>query len=318
MPPLPSRLSPDDLRVFIRVAERASFSVAAEQLGLPRATVSTAVQRLESRLGARLLQRTTRRVQLTADGQTLLERAQDLLADLDELQGLFLSDAAPLAGRLRVDMPLGVARAKVLPAIDGFLARHPGLQVEVCSTDRRVDPIADGFDCVLRVGTLGADGLVARPLGELPMASIASPAYVARWGRPDSLQALGDPAAGHHQVLYRPNAGQRPVPFEVLDDEGRAQVLDLPGRVTVDNSEAWLAACEAGLGIVQIPRWRAQDLIDAGRAIEILPDHPPPPMPVTLLYPHRRHLPRRVRVFMDWLAGLFTEEAAATCSPTRL
>lgn len=307
--PLPASVSPDDLRVFVQVAERAGFSAAALALDLPRATVSTAVARLEAQLGARLLQRTTRRVQLTADGQTVLQLAQALLAELDELQGLFQRESAGLAGRLRVDMPLGVARALVLPRLGDWLAQHPQLAIEVCSTDRRVDPIAEGFDCVLRVGAVAADGLVARPLGAMAMASIASTAYIAHHGLP----ATPDDLDGHRLVHYQPNPGVRPPGFEWLDPlDGGLRTRPMTGAVTVNNSEAYLAACEAGLGIIQIPRARAATLLRAGAVQEILPQLTPPPMPVTLLYPHRRHLPRRVRGFMDWLAGLLQTSAVAS------
>ncbi|KDB50566.1 LysR family transcriptional regulator [Sphaerotilus natans subsp. natans DSM 6575] len=304
--------SPDDLRVFLRVAALASFSEAARQLDLPRATVSSAVQRLEAHLGTRLLHRTTRRVQLTPDGQAFAERGQDVLADLDELRTLFQHDPAQLTGRLRVDMPLGVARGQVLPRLPEFLARHPALKIDVCSTDRRVDLVREGFDCVLRVGPVVAEGLVARPLGALAMANIASPAYLARHGVPTGLADL----ERHRLVHYQPNPGVRPAGFEFVDPEGppgddRTRSIAMPGAVTVNNSEGYMAACEAGLGIVQIPRARARERIAAGTVVEILPDHRPAPMPVTLLYAHRRHQPRRVRSFMDWLAGLFGPDAAS-------
>lgn len=305
----PASLAPDDLRIFLRVAALASFTEAAQQLGLPRPTVSTAVQRLEAHLGTRLLHRTTRRVQLTADGQSFAERCQDVLADLDELRTLFQDDPARLTGRLRVDMPLGMARERVLPRLPEFLSRHPNLQIDLCSTDRRVDLVREGFDCVIRVGPVVAEGLVARPLGQLVMTNVASPAYIARHGLPQTLADLG---TGHQLVHYQPNLSDRPASFEYLDPAtGQPAVVPMPGCVTVNNSESYLAACEAGLGIIQIPAASARPRIDAGRLVELLPQHRAAPMPVTLLYPHRRHLPRRVRAFMDWLAGLFGDSATA-------
>jgi DNA-binding transcriptional LysR family regulator len=163
----------ESMKVFVRVAELASFSAAADQLGLPRASVSAAVRQLETELGTRLLHRTTRRVQMTQDGQVAFERAQDLLADLDELQGLFRARAALLRGRLRVDMPQAIARDVVLPALPAFLAEHPELEIELSSVDRRVDLVREGFDCVLRVGQLADSSLIARPVGAYHMVNCA-------------------------------------------------------------------------------------------------------------------------------------------------
>jgi len=306
-------LSPEDLRTFLRVAQLASFTEAAQQLGLPRATVSTAVQRLEARLGTRLLQRTTRRVQLTPDGQAFTERCQDVLADLDELGSLFQAQPTQLTGRLRVDMPLGMAHAHVLPRLTEFMALHPGIQLELGSTDRRVDPVREGYDCVLRVGSVHADQLIARPLGQYEMANVASPGYIATHGEPLTLADLEK----HLLVHYQPNLGQRPDAFEHLDTAtGQVHQERLAGALTVNNSEAYMAACLAGLGIIQIPRASARAHLLAGRLLEVLPAHRAPPMPITLLYAQRRHLPKRVRAFMDWVATLFASEADMARHPT--
>jgi DNA-binding transcriptional LysR family regulator len=295
-------LPPEDLRTFLHVARLASFTEAAQQLGLPRATVSTAVQRLEARLGTRLLQRTTRRVQLTPDGQAFAERCEDVLADLDELGSLFQAQPTQLTGRLRVDMPLGMAHQHVLPRLPEFLARHPGIQLELGSTDRRVDPVREGYDCVLRVGSVHADQLIARPLGQYEMANVASPGYIATHGEPLTLADLEK----HLLVHYQPNLGQRPDGFEHVDaTTGGVRTVTMKGMITVNNSEAYLAACKAGLGLIQIPQASARALIAAGLLVDVLPAHRAPPMPITLLYPHRRHLPKRVQAFMDWVATLF-------------
>ncbi|MBK1715803.1 LysR family transcriptional regulator [Rubrivivax gelatinosus] len=294
-------LSPEDLRIFLRVAELASFTEAAQRLGLPRATVSTAVRRLEERLGTRLLQRTTRRVQTTDDGRAFVERCQDVLADLDELRTLFQHQPQALTGRLRVDMPLAMARELVLPRLPEFLEQHPGLTVEIGSSDRRVDPVREGYDAVIRVGAVVAEQLVARPLGRFVMVNVASPGYVARHGEPRSLDEL----ASHRLVHYQPNLGDRPVGFEYLGADGTTHGVEMAGVVTVNTTDAYVAACEAGLGIIQIPEASAREGVAAGRLVTLLPGFVPPPMPITLLLPHRRHLPRRVRAFADWVLALF-------------
>lgn len=295
------------MRIFARVAEQASFTAAAEGLGLPKASVSAAVQQLEQLLGTRLLHRTTRRVQMTQDGQVFYERCRDLLADVDELQGLFRIGGAELRGRLRVDMPLAVAHQVVIPALPAFLAQHPGLQVDLSSTDRRVDLVREGFDCVLRVGTLGDSSLIARPLGHYRQVSCASPEYLARHGTPRSLDEL---QVGHRLVHYAITLGAKPTGFEYVDADGQARNLAMEGALTVNNSEAYQAACLAGLGIIQVPLAGVHELIAQGRLVEILPGHPPAPLPVSLLYANRRQLPRRVQVFMQWVAELMAPRLA--------
>ncbi len=295
------------MRIFVRVAELASFTAAAEQLGLAKASASSAVQLLEDLLGTRLLHRTTRRVRMTQDGQVFYERCNDLLADLDDVQTLFRAgQAGPdgLRGRLRVDMPTAVARDLVLPRLPEFFALYPGLELELSSTDRLVDLVREGFDCVLRVGTLGDSSLVARPLGEYRQINCAAPAYLAAHGTP---QALAD-LPGHRLVHYVGTLGARSPGFEYVDAaSGQTRHLAMPGAVTVNNSESYQGACLAGLGIIQVPEIAVRALVRDARLVEVLPAFRPAPMPVSLLYAHRRHLPRRVQAFMHWLAELMQQ-----------
>lgn len=302
----PVPLPLDVVQVFMRVAETASFTKAAELMGLPRTSVSAAVQRLEKLLGVRLLYRTTRRVQLTPDGETFTQRARELLADAEELRQLFQDAPAALQGRLRVDMPIGMARNLVLPRLPQFLQAHPALQVELSSTDRRVDLVGEGFDCVLRVGPLGDSSLVARPLGRLPLINCASPAYVRAFGLPQSPQGL----ATQRLIHYLPGLGARSPGFEYLDESGQTRLVPMAGALTVNNSEAYLHGCLAGLGIIQAPEPAMRPWIKRGELVEVLPAFRPAPMPVSLLYAHRR-LPRRVQAFMDWLQEIMAQYLAA-------
>ncbi|WP_259156953.1 LysR family transcriptional regulator [Xanthomonas sp. 3793] len=293
----------ESLRAFLRVAELGSFTRAAETLGLPKASVSTAVQRLEASLGTQLLHRTTRRVQLTGDGAAFYQRSRDLLDDMDELHTMFQREHGQLRGRLRVDMSAGIARNFVIPALPAFLARHPQLEVEISGTDRRVDVVREGFDCVLRVGTLEDTSLVARPLGAFGIVSCASADYLARRGLPTRLDDL----AQHDLVHYVPTLGQRSPGFEYRDGQSY-QVLPMRGPVTVNNGDAYLAAALAGLGIIQAPASPLRPHLDSGALIEVLAELAPEPMPVTLLYAQRRHLPQRVRAFMDWVAEVMAPQ----------
>ncbi|KMN31321.1 transcriptional regulator [Chromobacterium sp. LK1] len=293
------------MQIFVRVAELSSFTQAADSLGLPKASISVAVKQTEAWLGARLLHRTTRKVQMTQDGQAFYERCKDVLADMDELQSMFQRGEEALGGRLRVDMPSGVARYQVLPRLDEFLQRHPRLELELSSTDRKVDIVREGFDCVLRVGGLNDSSLVARPLGRFRQLNCASPAYLARYGAPASLDDL----ARHRLVHYVSTLGARPAGWECHDDGG-SRWLSMTGSVIVNNADAYQAACLAGLGLIQAPESGVRHLLDSGELVEVLPQHRAAPMPVTLLYAHRRNLPRRAQAFMDWLAEVLAPHLA--------
>ena len=296
----------DRMHIFVRVAELASFTQAAEALGIPKASASTAVQQLETQLGTRLLHRTTRRVQLTQDGQAYYERCKDLLADVDELQSMFQHpDGAGLKGRVRIDMSTGMARNVVVPRLPELLARHPGLEVELSSTERRVDVVREGFDCVLRTGAVVDSSLVARPLGLARLVNCASPAYLRAHGTPRSLADL----PGHRLVHFVNTLGARSAGFEAVVD-GALVLTPMQGALTVNNAEAYMAGCLAGLGLIQVPHLGVVDLLARGDLVEVLPQLAAPPMPLTLMYANRRNLPRRVRTVMDWLAQVVAEHLA--------
>lgn len=284
------------MQLFIRVAELESFTRAADTLGLPKGSVSRQIQALESALGTRLLYRTTRRVQLTQDGMVYYERCRDLLANLDELDGLFLHDPSTISGRLRVDMPVSLARNLVITKLPAFLQQYPGIELELSSSDRLVDVVREGFDCVVRVGHLKDSGLIARSVGKLTQINCASPDYLARFGYPESLEDL----ASHAVVHYAVNLGTRPQGFEVCVDKA-TQWVKTGGVITVNSTETYQAACLAGLGIIQAPRIGLREHLKNKKLLEILPQYRAAPLPVSLLYPHRRNLSRRVHLFMEWL-----------------
>ncbi len=291
------------MRIFIRVAELSSFTQAALDLGLPKANVSTSVQQLENTLGTRLLHRTTRSVVLTQDGQAFYERCKDTLADVDELQAMFQTPSTDaLAGRVRMDMSTVMARQAVLPRLPELLAKHPRLQIELSSTERRVDVVSEGFDCVLRAGSIVDVGLVARLICSMPMVNCASPAYLDRFGTPQSLDSL----ARHQLVHFASTLGAKSDCFEYMLD-GADHALPLPGPVTVNNAEAYQAACLAGLGLIQAPLPGVRDLLAQGALVEVLPQYSARPMPLSLVYANRRNLSVRVRVVMDWLAQVVAE-----------
>ncbi|NQD37141.1 LysR family transcriptional regulator [Permianibacter sp. IMCC34836] len=289
----------DAMRIFLRVAELASFTQAADSMGLPKASISAAVQQLETEFGTRLLHRTTRKVQMTQDGLTFYERCKDLLADIDELQTLFQAGEAGLAGRIRVDMSSGIAKNVIVPKLAEFLRAHPRIEIELSSTDRRVDVVREGFDCVIRVGNVLDSSLIARPIGQYALLNCVSPSYVAQHGLPQTLADL----AQHQLVHYVPTLGGKSTGFEYVDDHNEPQAVAMSGAITVNNSDAYLAACLAGLGIIQVPDAAVRAALATGELLEVLPQYRAAPMPISLLYANRRHLPKRVKAFMDWVTA---------------
>ena len=287
------------MKVYMRVSELSSFVKAADNLGMSKASISNIIQQLESELGARLLHRTTRKVQMTQDGLIFYERCKDLLADMDELDSMFKKDAAHLTGRIRVDMSTGISKNVVIPNLPNFLKRYPGIEIELGSTDRRVDLIREGFDCVIRVGNLTDSGLIAKPLGKYSIVNCVSPSYIKQYGKPKSLNDLSK----HFQIHFVQTLGSKDDGFEYFDGE-KYQVIPMQTKITVNNAENYTQACVAGLGIIQAPRAGLKDRLADKSLVEILPEFTAQPMPVTLLYPHRRHVAKRVQVFMDWVSEL--------------
>lgn len=286
------------MHIFVRVAEMASFTKAADNLGLPKASASTAIQQLEAQLGTQLLHRTTRKVQMTQDGQLFYERCKELLADMDELTSMFQYGPQSISGRLRVDMNGSIAR-RIMPYLPQFLREHPQIQVELSCTDRRVDVVGEGFDCVLRVGTLEDSSLIVRTLGAFPIVNCVSPGYLEQHGVPRELSDL----SRHQLIHYVPTLGQRPPGFEYLEGSS-CRYVPMPGVLTVNSVEAYQEGCLAGLGMIQAPRVGLSELIEQGRLVEVLPQYHAEPMPVSLLYAQRRNLSARVQVFMEWLRGI--------------
>jgi DNA-binding transcriptional LysR family regulator len=290
------------IKRFVRVAELASFTQAADQLGLPKASVSNAVQQLENQLGTQLLHRTTRKVQLTPDGQIFYERSKHLLGEVDELKALFQSDDASITGVIRVDMSYPMARNLVIPQLPEFLNRYPNIQVELSSTDRRVDLLAEGYDCVVRTGQLSDSGLVVRHLGEMAQTNFVSPAYIAKYGEPHTLDEL----AQHWLIHYHANAAAKFDAFEYWDGH-TCHKISMQSRISVNNTDAYRSACVAGLGIMQAPLLGASQLVYEGKLVEILKEFHAPAIPVSMLYPHKRNLSKRVRIFMDWLSEVIKQ-----------
>ena len=283
--------------VFTRIVELGGFAKAADSLQMPRASVTELIKQLEAHLGVQLLHRTTRQVSPTLDGAAYYQRCVSLLSDLEEAEGLFRGSQPK--GKLRVDMPAAVGRLVVFPALPEFTRRYPLIELEVGLSDRPVDLIREGVDCVVRGGLTMDDSLVARPLVMMDQVTCASPDYLQAHGVPQSLEDL----SGHQVVEYFSSvSGKRyGLEFQAGDE---VRLIDLPKQVSVNSAEGYLAACMAGYGLVQTPHYHVAQLVREGRLQEVLGDCLPPRLALTALYPQHRQLSSRVRVFVDWLVDL--------------
>ncbi|BBQ83870.1 LysR family transcriptional regulator [Klebsiella sp. WP3-W18-ESBL-02] len=290
----------ENIKIFIEIVDSGSFTQAAENLQIHRPAVTKAVQQLEQGSGVRLLQRTTRRIYLTPEGEEFYRRSKPLLSQADDLLESFSPDR-PLHGQLRVDMPIAFARLVVVPHLRAFYDAHPDLEIVLSSSDMRRDMLRDGLDCVLRMGELDDGDYVARPLGNINMTTCASPDYLARYGTPTSLESLR-----HHQgVNWFVNNSREVVPWRFQTEKGVEEIY-LPGKLILDNSEVYISAGLAGLGLLQGMNFFLQPYIDSGQLVEVLSDNPCPARRLSLLYPHR-HLSHKVRVFAQWLEGLLAQ-----------
>ncbi|AQS84404.1 MAG: LysR family transcriptional regulator [Acetobacter aceti] len=293
----------DLLRVFIRVMETGNFSRAAGSLNLPRSSVSTAIQQLETRLGTRLFSRTTRLVSSTNDGKLFYQRALQLVADMDEAESLFQQKRGSPRGILRVDMPGRIGRLIVAPALPSFLASYPEIDIQLGVTDRSVNLTEDGVDCALRVGVLADSSLISRHIADLQVINVASPLYLETHGVPHTPEDIL-----HHQVVrYASPATGRIEEWEWVHRR-ESKSCPTQGRVTVNSAEALIACCVAGSGLIQIPAYDVKENLIRGELVAVMPDWQAPPLPLTLLYPERRHKSSRLHVFIEWITALLKNQ----------
>jgi DNA-binding transcriptional LysR family regulator len=292
----------DAMRVFTRVLERRSFTLAAEDLGIPRSTVTDAIKQLERRLGTQLFLRTTRHVNPTLDGQAYYQRCIEIIASIEDAEGRF-SGAMP-RGLLRVEVQGTLARHFLLPELPAFLEKYPDIELYMTEGDRFVDPVREGIDCVLRVGLLQDSDMIARRVAMLDEVTVASPSYLARFGEPQHPDQLTD---GHQMIGFRASGSIARMPLEFMVD-GKLRTVTIPAPVSVNAAESYTAAASLGLGIIQIPRYHAIRHIADGKLVQILHAYPPSSSPVSVVYPRDRQLSPRVRVFIDWIAVILARQ----------
>ena len=291
------------LALFTRIVETGSFSQAAAGLDIPRPTATNAIKALESRLGVRLLERTTRQVRPTLDGQAFYDRCVHVLGELDDAEATLRQVASRPRGTLRVDLHGTHATQIVLPRINEFRERYPDIALVVSSGDRLVDLVREGVDCVIRAGMPRDSSLVARPLARMPQILCASPDYLVRFGTPQQPSDLAD----HQMVKFFSSTGAANYPLTLRVD-GEWRDFMLPGWVSVNDAENNVVCALQGCGIVQLPRFHVEAELHAGRLVELLPEFESPDLPLWAMYPHRTHLSPRLRVFVEWVRRLYEQK----------
>ncbi|MCZ2722966.1 LysR family transcriptional regulator [Marinomonas sp. 15G1-11] len=289
-----------EMQVFVRIAQCGRFSQAAEDLQIPRATVSNLIKRLEQRLGVRLLERTTRQVKMTPEGKRYYIRCLQILEDLEEADSAF-QDSSP-KGMLRVNLQGTLAKFFVMPAIQNFVSHYPDITLHIAEDDRLIDLVKEGVDCVLRAGHLQDSNLIAKPLTHLEQVTVASPDYLENYGVPTTLECLK-----HHKVVaYLSTSTGLDTALDFII-AGELKTITLASTVSVTGADLYTDAALSGLGLVQVPRYRVEKALNDGHLISILEEFLVPTMPVSVLYPQNRHISARVRVFLDWLQKRFAD-----------
>ncbi|MEO0770548.1 MAG: LysR family transcriptional regulator [Cyanobacteria bacterium J06649_4] len=290
------------MTIFVQVAQVLSFSEAARQLGMSPSGVSRAVQRLEARLGVRLLQRTTRSLSLTPDGRTYFERGLQILTDMEELELSLTQTQSTPKGTLRVDLSTAFGRIHVAPALARFAAAYPDLQVKVSLSDRLIDLSEEGIDVAVRVGSSPDSRLIAYPLAKAPFVVCAAPAYLERFSLPESPEDLKEHSCIN--FIY-PQSGRA---FEwIFQQNDESFEMAVKGHLSFDSTEAVLESAIAGAGIAQLHRYIAGNAIQKGQLQPLLENYKAEGKPITLVYPQKKHLSAKVKVFIEFMKELVVE-----------
>lgn len=291
-----------DVVCFVAVVEEGSFTAAADALGLSRAAVSKQVSRLEARLRARLLNRTTRRLSLTEAGQVFHAQARRGLHDIAEAESAVAQLQGAARGMLRLNVPMSFGILHVAPAVGAFLARFPEVRIDMRLDDRKVDLVEEGFDVAIRIGQLPDSSLVARRLCACPRVICATPAYLRSQGEPRVPADL----ARHAAVLY--SFAESPAQWDLTDPAGRAVAVPVAGPVRINNSLALREVLLADTGLALVPRFIVGPDLRAGRLKAVLPGYRPREVSIYAVYPGRRHLSPKVRAFVDFFAELLSRQ----------
>jgi len=296
------------ITAFVRVVEARSFAAAAQQLGMTPSGVSRAVSRLESRIGVRLLFRSTRALRTTDDGESFYQRCKDILADLGEaVESLGYARIKP-RGKLRVAVNVSIGRTALIPNLASFEARCPDVRLELAMSDRNIGLIEEGIDCAIRMGELEDSNLVARKLGYFNNVLCASPQYLARHGTPTTIDELRQ----HRCINYVYPTSGRPYQWQFDTPDGR-MALDVDAHLLINDGESVIQAAIAGLGIIQAPHWLLACALGSGQLQVIMQDTISIGSPVWIVYPQKKHLSARVQAFIEWVQELFERANMPAC-----
>jgi LysR family transcriptional regulator, regulator for bpeEF and oprC len=288
------------LRIFVAVADNGNFARAAAALRMARPSVTNAVSALEASIGARLLHRTTRRSSLTGEGEIFYERATQILTDVAGAQNLFGGSGQVPSGRLRVDIPVGLAKPLIIPRLPEFTERYPDIEIILGVSDQRVDLLAEGVDCVVRVGELAANSMISRVVAHVPMVSCGAPAYLAAHGVPKTIEDL----SAHRAVTYFTGRGRSAMDWQLIAN-GEERSIRMRSAILVNDSEAFVACALAGFGLIQALRAAVAEQLENGQLVEILPQVETVRRAVSVMYPSRQYLAPQVRAFIDWISVIF-------------
>lgn len=288
------------MEVFVQVVDSGGFTRAAENMQLPKATVSTLVQALEQALAVKLLHRTTRHVSVTSDGAAYYERCLRILSDVRDAEESLSRNRASPSGRLRVDVSTGIAKEILIPALPDFFVRYPDIALELGCSDRPVDLVEEGVDCAIRGGALPDSGLIARRVGVLHFHTCATPAYLAKHGTPLHPNDLMQ----HRCINYFSSKTGKIYDWDYQRGE-ESLVIAPPSCLAVNDSTAYVSAGLAGLGIMQMASFMTEPYLASGEMALVLEDWTSTPLPINIVYPQNRHLSAKVRVFVEWVADLF-------------
>lgn len=298
------------MEVFVQVVDCGSFTRAADALQLPKATVSTLVQSLETALSAKLLHRTTRQVTVTSDGAAYYERCIRILSDVRDAEESLSRHRLSPSGRLRVDSPTGLSSEILIPALPAFFDRYPDITMELGSTDRVIDLVEEGVDCAVRAGVLADSNLIARRVGVINFITCAAPAYVERFGMPQHPSEL----ERHRCVNYFSSKTGKVYNWDFNRDGERIEVA-LPGVIALNDSNAYIKAGLSGLGVITMTDYLLTEYLATGKLVRLLPEWRSDPLPIHVVYPQNRHLSAKVRVFVEWVSELFANHPHLRLQP---
>jgi len=292
----------DGMVIFAEVINAGSFTKAADNTGHSTSYISKEINRLEERLGVRLMNRTTRTQHLTAEGELFYQQCQQIIAEATEVQNALMGHQLKPTGTLRISCPPSLAVARMQHIFAGFLSEYPRVDLELDMNNRKVDVVADGFDVVVRATPqLEDSSLISRKIMCSRAVTIASPDYLEKFGTPEKPEDLKN----HHCITY--SNLKHPRLWDYKNQYGMEIEVEVNSRVSLNSSEMELALCKSGIGIARVPEFLFTDQFEKGELVELFPDYQRSPIDIYLIYPSRKHMSAKVRSFIDYVVKVLEE-----------